>query len=507
MRSITTNSLRRSLLLLIVFLAYSSIDAQSILTGVNGSNDYDINFTDPHITSDHIAIYDFQDGTFARHFTSNFTHNYQYPGSYSVTVNSVEKYRPGTLKRVVLNPNTGQDTVTTTGPSNQGPLTVVTSGDLHISRAWENAVGHENYYVLTITNLDFPGQLTEGTVEFALPPDLMVEPGIGHLGCYNGDCELDSYTNHSVELSFSGLDYMEQRNIFIPVMTNPSAPLNLTASVNAVLDYIPIGSSLTENLTNVSQQFTYAANAHDPNKIYGSPECIRRLYPESQTLTYRVEFLNEGNAPATVVTANIALPTHLDPTTIQMMDASVESYNWSETGGIFTVVFDSIMLPGLAQPQSEGVIDYSQCTGYFEFSICAYPNISPGEIIEMEAEIIFDNQPSIWTFPPDITAVDECFLYTPQSCYSSMISSNIELGEEEIMINPNPASDFIEILGIKALNLDGGIIEIFNARGQLSLRQNIQNTMKVNVSELPSGLYLCRIKSGDNQYTGDFIKI
>jgi len=75
-----------------------------------------------------------------------------------------------------------------------------------------------------------------------------------------------------------------------------------------------------------------------------------------------------------------------------------------------------------------------------------------------------------------------------------------ELRSYAIKAFPNPVNDFIQ------LNADGALLsqaQISNALGQIVL---VTESSKIDVSELPSGLYFVSSRQGQNLYTGKFIK-
>jgi len=66
--------------------------------------------------------------------------------------------------------------------------------------------------------------------------------------------------------------------------------------------------------------------------------------------------------------------------------------------------------------------------------------------------------------------------------------------DEQIQIYPNPSNDMIEIMGI-----DTGEITIFDSFGKIVKNLNYTNP-QIDVSHLPSGLYLLQIHSNDNLF-------
>ena len=76
---------------------------------------------------------------------------------------------------------------------------------------------------------------------------------------------------------------------------------------------------------------------------------------------------------------------------------------------------------------------------------------------------------------------------------STTAVEDIERADDYFEIFPNPASDFITINQIDADNSDWEIT--FTANGQVITKESFRNNMQLNVSDLPSGLYLMQLQN------------
>jgi len=88
------------------------------------------------------------------------------------------------------------------------------------------------------------------------------------------------------------------------------------------------------------------------------------------------------------------------------------------------------------------------------------------------------------------------------SCNALGIESN-EL-EKGIEIYPNPTSGILKI-NFKN-STDKSEIEIFNSIGQNVFKNNISNQTEINISTFSNGIYLMKIKNGQNVVTKKIIK-
>lgn len=96
-------------------------------------------------------------------------------------------------------------------------------------------------------------------------------------------------------------------------------------------------------------------------------------------------------------------------------------------------------------------------------------------------------------FPSDWTGV-KILKYTP--CTSSVL----DFSEEEILVYPNPASDFVTV--ISETNFES--FQIYNEKGQIV---KSRNTKKIQIGDLEDGLYFIRMTAGKSMAVKKFIKM
>lgn len=115
---------------------------------------------------------------------------------------------------------------------------------------------------------------------------------------------------------------------------------------------------------------------------------------------------------------------------------------------------------------------------------------------------------------PFIGACYNLTLTNAAGCISSdeiCFTFTTNVGEVEIFdvqIFPNPTTEFLNIEFKQTIN-DDYELQIFDIKSNLVIRQNFSSTTKnhrINVSDLPKGLYLVQIISNSVFYTNKFVK-
>jgi hypothetical protein len=86
------------------------------------------------------------------------------------------------------------------------------------------------------------------------------------------------------------------------------------------------------------------------------------------------------------------------------------------------------------------------------------------------------------------------------------LGSTTPVSSNAYMAYPNPARDLLTISGISNMQrLEN--IQILSLEGRLLLQQKPANeTVQVDISALPQGMYLCKITNGNQQQIIKFIK-
>jgi len=107
------------------------------------------------------------------------------------------------------------------------------------------------------------------------------------------------------------------------------------------------------------------------------------------------------------------------------------------------------------------------------------------------------------------TAYGNCISFVAKS--TTGFDAN-DLSTLDFKIYPNPASDHIT-LSLKAIDSKGMVFTMFDLNGKLILQKELtsmvqgENLISVNLSEIKSGLYICRIKGDDNMHATQVLLI
>lgn len=209
----------------------------------------------------------------------------------------------------------------------------------------------------------------------------------------------------------------------------------------------------------------------DPNDLLGFPvgENEEHYISNKQDITYRVRFQNVGNYPAEFVNIIDTLPEGLDASSLRNVSAS-HAFNMSSKGNIITFHFPNIQLP-------DSTSDLEGSNGYVQFTLDQRANNAGGIVIENTAAIQFDYNEFIWT----------------NQIFHTVLGENNLIPSGELVIFPNPASDFCLIMAKVA---DGNApalksLSIYTPEGTLiSNKQFNTNIPKLDLSDLNSGLYI-----------------
>jgi len=228
--------------------------------------------------------------------------------------------------------------------------------------------------------------------------------------------------------------------------------------------------------------------AWDPNHIAVSPQ--GHIAAGTQ-LKYSIEFENTGNAPAENIYVLDTLPDQVDVNSLRMVAASAHMYiTMLQAGGHNIVKFE---FPNINLPDS--VHFPGSCTGMFVYTVKTKTGLPDGTLIDNRAGIYFDYNDVM------MTNTVENIIGFPDSTTSVIQAKKAAL----VSVYPNPATSE---LTIKTTDNTYSSFTITNSMGQIMLQQELNSTQtKVNVKELPAGMYYVNLKGANGNEVRKFVKM
>ena len=131
--------------------------------------------------------------------------------------------------------------------------------------------------------------------------------------------------------------------------------------------------------------------------------------------------------------------------------------------------------------------------GFVKYNIYPAENVTPGDIIENEAQIYFDFNQAI--------ATEIVYHEISDNLLSSIVLQSIKENDIEILVFPNPVSSEASIKFAQD-QLPGELnFAIYSLDGTMVLQQSIHASDRISCEAIPNGIYIIRfiIK---NQFLG-----
>ncbi len=226
--------------------------------------------------------------------------------------------------------------------------------------------------------------------------------------------------------------------------------------------------------------YSYDPNMKEVSPSGAGPEGY--ISPTTDSLVYTIHFQNTGTSYAANVNIIDTLDADLAPTSLKILGTShTMSPEWLAPG-VVKFNFNNIYLP---DSNTNEVASH----GFVRFSVKLDPSLAPGTQIKNKGYIYFDLNPPVLTN----TALNTIAIPTNTGLLSSGSSLNVY---------PNPAADHITIE-----NLQNCKISIQNMNGSVVWEQNVTgNKTQIDISRLPSGIYILRCVGQNATTVKKFIK-
>lgn len=274
---------------------------------------------------------------------------------------------------------------------------------------------------------------------------------------------------------FTDLAHNEVRTITVTMQVPTIPTVNLgdwltnSASIQINGDvYIPNNSSTLTQMVVGSYDPNDKAESHGGRIVFED-------FTSDDYLYYTIRFENTGTANAEFIRVEDVLHADLDENTFEMLNAS-HTVNTRRSGNQITWHFYNIDLPPT-------VTNPNDSHGYLYFRIKPRTGYALGDVIPNTASIFFDYNPPIVTNTFNTEFVE--FLGNPS------------FETDNIVLYPNPASDFVSISNANEIISAVSIYEISGKR-IYTVTNNMTSEINLNVTHFAKGLYLVEIIS-DNQ--------
>jgi hypothetical protein len=275
-------------------------------------------------------------------------------------------------------------------------------------------------------------------------------------------------TTNQLTWNYSNLNPFETREIeFIMNLNSPmETPAlnngdriqftgNIQPENNNIVDDFPADNDIAANFNVV--------NSADPNDI----TCLEgnSVGPNQigKYVHYMIRFENIGTANAmNVVVKNLIDTSKFDIATLVPLYSNYD-FVTKQTANQFEFIFENINLP----------FDDANNDGYLVYKVKLKNNLTVGTTFTNQANIYFD-----YNFPI-VTNIESTTI-------EALSASNFEIND--VVISPNPTSDFINIQFKNAADFKTEIYDIVGK--QIG---NFKNTNQIDVSNFNSGIYIIKI--------------
>ncbi len=437
----------------------------------------------------------FGDGFFDRQ--NKFDH--QFPkntSGYTTKTHFLQRYKKkGPIIRSKATGATGG------GTNINSKISMPSGANSRVGISWSPSQNIENYFLLIFENTT--NAVDSGCVEFYYDDDQLSLNFAGILDygwvTYVSKTAVvgSSLYNQVLKWEYDNLQPGEQRIVYIPMTS--------LVGTGVILNVGSKYSSECAGKADISN-FSYTSKGypHDPNKKTANNDCLIPSHPDQQTVVYKIQFQNEGTAPAVdVILKDYLDASLLDLSTLKFIDSEY-AYTYTVTGNLLEITFENIHLPGLKQngPKS---YSYDETESFIKFKICTHTYL-PGGNLENQAEIIFDTQPPIFTNIESVPITFECMDSVVQCTNAGKPLKTENPLTQDIVIIPNPADN---LLFIQGLNTQEVSATIFNNQGE-RIRSISKVTIEnngIDITDLPKGVYFVQIRNEFLNITEKVIKI
>lgn len=228
--------------------------------------------------------------------------------------------------------------------------------------------------------------------------------------------------------------------------------------------------------------------SYDPNDKLVNPigAGSTGIIPPGTPLHYTLRFQNTGNAPAINVRVEDSISDYLDLSTFRLVNNSHPVTVHLEDR-VMTFNFNNIWLP-------DSTSNEAASHGFVSFEISPIAGLPDPTVVHNAVDIYFDQNPAV---------------RTNQTTSTYSLITNVENGINTKLgfkISPNPVEEVLSFESLGSTSNDG-LIYVLDIHGKLILSTPIHKAKKqVDVSNLPSGLYIIQYVNDGLSYSQKFVK-
>ncbi len=279
--------------------------------------------------------------------------------------------------------------------------------------------------------------------------------------------------NRLLTFNYSSLVPGTSDYIYIDLTADSTLALGTLADDTVWINPVTGDANPADNISITSDT---VVGSWDPNDKAVSPkgEGSEGVVPiATKELSYRIRFQNTGTAPAATVKIRDIISNSIDLSSLKVTNAS-HAHTTEIIGSELVITFANINLV-------DSGADYEASQGFIDVHVKLKPGLGIGTQIFNTANIYFDfNAPVVTN--------------TVVTTLGSVISGIESPVKFEFAIMPNPANSQVILRGDFE---KASAFELINQLGQVVLSGPITSANPaINVSNLNSGIYLMRVKSG-----------
>jgi uncharacterized repeat protein (TIGR01451 family) len=279
--------------------------------------------------------------------------------------------------------------------------------------------------------------------------------------------------------NFTDLLPFETRMITVTMYVPPIPTVAIGQLLTNTVSIEPIQTDIVpNNNSNISIQPIIAS--YDPNdktEAHGE-KILYSTFSNDDYLFYTIRFENTGNASAVDILISDELDSRLDESSVKMI-ASSHNYLLDRTNSGLIWRFENIQLP-------VSIADSEIGKGYISFKVKLKPGFNVGDIIPNKAEIYFDFNPAIITntFNTEFVA----------------LLNTASFETDNFLLYPNPTKNTIHVELPNNLSDTIKTVSFYDVLGKTvkQITNSNSNAIKIDVSQLSSGLYFVEIQTENN---------